>query len=248
MFVKNFLSLLIVGLLSGAPLSHADLTAAQRLMGVIPAPVSGSLTIVQSQKNLNAGSGTASVTVTGTTAGNLLVVVVTMSSQAFSVSSIGDNAASGGNSYVTASAACSYNTGWTGAAEIWYAKNIKAGATTVTVTTNVSSSTQVWVLEVAGANTTTPLDGTAAVASNATISGTTITAPTVSPTTTKGLVVSATKNDQTVTAIANSFVDMLTQDGNDAAYKLTNSTSATSAAFTITAGGGKYCASTAAFK
>lgn len=99
------------------------------------------------------GSATQQITIPATTAGNTLVVQIVSGN--VNVTGVSDNAASGGNSYTLA------NSGATGNSRLYmyYAKNIKAGATIVTVTQSSGIMMEAWVTEVSGLDPNTPLLG-----------------------------------------------------------------------------------------
>ena len=109
--------------------------------------------------NAGEGSGAASLPVSflsANTAGNLIIVFVRMSSTSQTVT-ITDSA---GNSYVDAVSQAQTSDGHQ--VHIFYAKNIKAGANTVTATFSATNN-HPWVAiyEYSGLSTTNPLDRTA---------------------------------------------------------------------------------------
>ena len=113
------------------------------------------LSLVQHQTaTATASQNTLAVTVTALTAGNLVVVGVAGSSSE-SVNSIGD----GGNTYTQCASAKVTEAGgrWT---DLWYAKNVSGGSTTVTVTYSATTANRkaVEVWEVSGADVSAPLD------------------------------------------------------------------------------------------
>jgi hypothetical protein len=116
---------------------------------------SASWSLIQTAEST--GSKTISVAASGT--GNLIVVAMEIGSSA-TVSSITDNATGGSNTYVQVPGArASYSAG---ASDIWYAKNSKVGATTITVTLSSGTPGALVAWQVAGISTTAPLDVAAA--------------------------------------------------------------------------------------
>lgn len=120
------------------------------------------ITLVQHKHNsASAGSATLTVTVTGVTAGSLLVVGAATSSPGggvnTTVSSITDNGGTP-NTYVqTPSAQAADLT--RGLTDVWSAKNALSGATTVTVTfSQTGGEKNIWVWEVSGMDTSSPVD------------------------------------------------------------------------------------------
>jgi len=115
--------------------------------------------IAMVQSNAGERTGAASIPVSflsGNTAGNLIVVLVRMSSTSQTVT-ITDSA---GNSYVDAVSQAQTSDGHQ--VHILYAKNIKAGANTVTATFSATNN-HPWlaIYEYSGLSTTNPLDRTA---------------------------------------------------------------------------------------
>lgn len=102
-----------------------------------------------------------SCTIPATAAGNLLVVGWEIGggvNTATGISSISDNA---GNSYAEAGAAKSIDAVAGSAIDIWYSKNIAAGATSITVTPSASvTGAGIVVWEFSGADASVPLDTT----------------------------------------------------------------------------------------
>jgi hypothetical protein len=108
----------------------------------------GVASIVQSQNSYTtASSTTATVTVTSTGAGNLLVVG-TSNLDNRTVSSVSD----GTNAFTQATGSPS-NGGGNTHTDVWYLTSSTAGKTTITVTFNGTSTTKgIWFWEVAGTN------------------------------------------------------------------------------------------------
>lgn len=107
------------------------------------------------------------ITIAPTAAGNLLVVLVNDTLN--TVTGIADDA---GNTYQAVSGARATNTAVTTSTDIWYAANIAAGATTVTITFSGSHNGLYQVVEYSGAKTTSPVDAGAHISdANATVVG-----------------------------------------------------------------------------
>jgi hypothetical protein len=206
-----------------------------------------SLRILQmGQTNLTTASQSVVVHLAPTGDGNLLVVMAAIGSPSFTVASITDDAADG-NAYVSTGQRATDSIEFL-STEIWYAKDSKPGATTVTV--NLSSappSAQVWVLEVAGLSTTAPYD-TGGVATDRSPSSI-VDAPAVTPSVPDALVVSVVIMGDHVNGIhsGNPFTALPNQYGNDAAYLIASSSGTYGASWDST-NSGTFCGSTAAFK
>ena len=118
---------------------------------------SGSVAFVQSTAN-GFGARTLSVLLPSTTAGNLIVVGFDYTGT--TVDSVTD---SRGNAYVQAGSEVTSPGGAT--ARLYYAKNIAGGTDTITVSlADSTSSLEVYAAEYTGADTTSPLDGSAQAA------------------------------------------------------------------------------------
>jgi hypothetical protein len=101
-----------------------------------------------------------SCTIPATGAGHLLVVgFAPQHGSAPNISSITDNT---GDSYVSGNAR-SMITSTTSITDIWYAKNVKAGTTTVSITPDASVPAAVVIWEFSGVDPVAPLAGSAAV-------------------------------------------------------------------------------------
>src|ERR1035437_2792829 len=110
---------------------------------------------------VGADSGTASsatATLASTTAGNLLVVAVWYQSGSAINPTITDNSSGGANTYTSVGEFGTDPTYGVGS-QIYYAKNIKGGNTTVTVSDTSSLDVAFTVYEIAGADPSSPLDG-----------------------------------------------------------------------------------------
>jgi hypothetical protein len=188
-----------------------------------------------------------SVVVLPTLAGDLLVVGITLAALG-SVISITDNAPGGGNAYESDVRASDPSTE---SAEIWYARNSRAGATEVTVTLSAAPSFVMWFTELSGLDPTSPLDATNTV-SDQMATGSILPAPRVSPSAASAVVLSIVALTGSVTAIesGNPFVSLGTQQGNDEAYYVAHSSGAYGASWTIENPTPPipFCASTVAFR
>jgi hypothetical protein len=178
--------------------------------------------------------------------GNLLVVAVALSSStSVTVTSITDNAPGGGNSYVSANQR-SVDGSCADFVEIWFAKNVHAGASTVTVTASGAAQMNLWVLELAGLSTTDPLD-TGAVSSNRPSSNV-VTAPAVTPSTPSAVVISTATTCGTISTVraGNPFTGLAVLSGESTAYLITAAAGSYGAVWN--ASSGTWNASTVAFK
>jgi hypothetical protein len=92
-------------------------------------------------------------TITSTTAGNLIVIALSSDQ---TVTGFSDNASGGSNTYVQCPNAQA--TTPIGPSDVWYAKNIHAGATTVSISASGGTGTTATIWEVSGADTSTPFD------------------------------------------------------------------------------------------
>lgn len=119
--------------------------------------------------------GTA-CTIPATGTGNLIVVgFASLPAYAPTISSISDGA---GNAYAEAGSARSVDSTGNDIVDLWYAKNSKSGATTITITPSSSGQAAAVIWEFSGANTTSPLDQTVVLnnqTATATASGGTVT-------------------------------------------------------------------------
>jgi hypothetical protein len=190
--------------------------------------------------------GTCTITSTGS--GHLLVVGIQMGggvSTSTTISSVTDNA---GNVYAEAGAARSIDSGASSVADIWYAANSIAGATTITITTSASTSgagAVIW--EFSGVSTSSPLDKTAVL--NSQPSSATVSGAAVTTTSSAEVVISLAAVAGNVTGIAsgNSFTSDSTLKGNGWAHLVTSSTGTYAAQWTQSPSG-TYTSSTASFK
>ena len=183
-------------------------------------------------------------TISSTGSGNLLVVAWMAGGTTTSLSSVTDNA---GNAYVEAGNAKSADTGSNHMADVWYAKNTRAGATAITITPNptgTSGAAVIW--EFSGVDTTAPLDQAATVnnmAASSTPSG-----ASVNTTASAEVVVSVVEVPDQIFGIAsgNSFANDSLLWGNGWAHLITSSKGTYAAQWS--AASGTYASSTVSFK
>src|SRR5580698_2797210 len=140
-------------------------------------------------------------TIPATGSGHLLVIgwqIGGGANTATTISGITDNS---GNVYAEAGAARAIDTAAGSVADIWYAKNVAAGATSIAVTPSSSvTNAGVVIWEFAGASTTAPLDQTAILNNQAATA--TPAAAAVSASSTNEVVVSLAAVADAVTGIA----------------------------------------------
>ncbi len=181
--------------------------------------------------------GKHTITLLATHAASLIVVAFTVSASAVS-----DDASAGGNSYVKAP-------GVNGCAEIWYANNAKAGATTITVTTASAPDYGIVAWEVAGLDPSQPFDVGAATSFQA---GVTPAAGALVTTSTRGeFVVSMLPTAGGVTGIVpgNEFTNDSRVNGNGWAHLTSpDAVAGPHQAIWELSPVGDFCSSTAAFK
>jgi len=172
--------------------------------------------IVQTAQATGSRTANVATSIGGTRSGDFLAVLVIYSGAA-SVASVTDDASGGGDTYASASL-LSIAPGNCQASEIWYARDLKAGATSVSVTMTAGvTSLWVWVLEASGMRESGGVDNGTDGTGGAT---NTITAPTVTPTGAPALVVSAVGSCGSIGGISggNPFTALPAQGGNGAAY------------------------------
>jgi hypothetical protein len=179
-----------------------------------------------------------------TRAGDFLAVLATYFGVGPTIQGISDNAPGGSSTYSSANLRSSVGT--CQAAEIWYARDIAAGATSVTVTLSASAHVDVWVLEFSGLATSGGVDmgqtGTGGPSF-------TIDAPTLTPSGAPALLVSAVGScgQVGIVALGNPFIGLPQgQTGNDAAYYIATAPGTYGPVFTSTLG--QWNASVAAFR
>jgi hypothetical protein len=187
-------------------------------------------------------------TIPATTAGNLIVVGFQAGGPnegSITISSMSDNI---GNTYAEAGAARAVDTSQGLMIDLWYAKNVLAGANSITITTNAScpgSGAVIW--EFSGVDTSAPLDQTAVLNNQA--STTTPAAAAVTISSPNEVVVSIAEEANVMNGIVsgNSFTNDSTLMSNGWAHLVTTSAGTYYAQWNQTPAG-PYAASTTSFK
>lgn len=187
----------------------------------------------------------ASCTIPSTGRGNLLVVGFQMQGNtSTTISNINDNA---GNVYAEAGAARSTDTANSTIADLWYAKNSLAGATSLTITPSLSTSNGMAVVwEFSGVDSTAPFDQAAVMnnqASTASVSGASVTLTPMN----EAIVSIAVVAESVGIASGNAFVNDSSLEENGWAHLITSSPGTYSAQW-IQIPSGTYASSTASFK
>ncbi len=161
------------------------------------------------------------------TTGSLLAVIG-VATDAITVSSIADS--TGANTYVTASAR-SHVTG-VGNLEIWYAKNVTGNASLATTITFSGSTAnrRMCVLEVKGANTSSPLDQ---AAGGTTGTGTTATSGNITTTLSREILIAGVIATNPVTADANYTISDQSGTGTGLEYRIVAVSGTYNATFTF---------------
>jgi hypothetical protein len=168
-------------------------------------------------------TSTCVIPATGT--GNTIVVGIQMGSGISTSTTIAGIADSAGNNYAEAGAARSIDSPAGSVADIWYAKNSKSGATTVTVSPSATiTGAEAVIWEFSGVDTAAPLDAVAVLNSQAastTLSGAPVTTASVSE-----VIVSLAVVGANITGIAtgNTFVNDSNLQGNGWAHLITTTT------------------------
>lgn len=176
-----------------------------------------------------------------TNAGDLLVLGLT---DLDNVTSIVDNAPGGSSVYVSANARATTSNG--DVDQIWYAPNVKAGVTEITISWGSGSDGQVWAEEFFGLSTSAPLDQVAVLNNQ---SGCCDTAPTITTGFANELVFSVDDEDTAVVGIApgNPFIGLPLLSGNAAAYFIAPAAGSAEGAIWDKNNNDGYCTSTASF-
>jgi hypothetical protein len=159
----------------------------------------------------------------GTVAGHFLAVMIAYQAPDAAVASVTDDAPNGGNAYVSANVRAVSSCA---ATEIWYARDVVAGLTTITVSFNTPAAGQAWIVEASGLAATGGGDvgqtGTGAAVG-------TIVAPTVTPSGLDALIVSVVASCGGIgggvggLASGSPFVALPVAQGDDAAYYVPHS-------------------------
>jgi hypothetical protein len=170
-----------------------------------PSSLAGTIAFVQNAEHLTTwGTSNAASFASPNHAGNLVIVSVMFTAGA--LESLTD---SRGNAYVAATSLAQSQGG--NFERIFYAKNVRHGANTVTATFSTSARSVVYVHEYSGADTTAPLDVTATATGPAGI------APTSGAVTTrfaKELLFGAILADSEISGATSGFTIRGTADGN----------------------------------
>lgn len=191
---------------------------------------------------------TTACTIPASGAGNLIVVGIQLGAGVNTNTTIGQVTDNVGNVYAEAGAARSFDTGAQTVGDIWYARNSVSGASSITITPSTSVSKAYAVIwEFAGADSTSPLDTSAVLDSQAatsTVSGAAVTTSGGSE-----AIVSLGIVASNVSGISsgNSFTNDSTLAGNGWAHLFTSASGTYAAAWTQSPAG-TYGSSTAAFK
>ena len=190
----------------------------------------------------------SSCTIPATGSGNLLVVGFQMGggvSTAITLSKITDNA---GNAWAEAGAARSIDAAAGSVADLWYAKNTAAGATSVTIGTSApiaNGAAVVW--EFSGADPTVPLDQTAVLNSQPSTASPAAPAFTITAANEVILSLAAVSGNITGIAAGSAFTSDATLKGNGWA-RLIATTAGTYQARWVGNPAGTYAASAASFR
>ena len=190
----------------------------------------------------------SSCTIPATGSGNLLVVGFQMGggvSTAITLSKITDNA---GNAWAEAGAARSIDAAAGSVADLWYAKNTAAGATSVTIGTSApiaNGAAVVW--EFSGADPTVPLDQTAVLNSQPSTASPAAPAFTITAANEVILSLAAVSGNITGMAAGSAFTSDATLKGNGWA-RLIATTAGTYQARWVGNPAGTYAASAASFR
>ena len=193
------------------------------------------------------GSPGSTCTIPATGSGNTLVVGWQSASGGGGtiITGVTDNV---GNLYAEAGGARSTDAVGNAMADIWYAKNSLAGATTITVTTSpsaVSGAAMIW--EISGADPNSPLDQTTVLNSQAAAS--VVSGAPVTITSPSEIVISVANTQGTLTGIAsgNTFTSDSNLSGDGWAHSISTTVGTYSAQWTANPSG-TYCSSTVSFK
>jgi hypothetical protein len=207
--------------------------------------VDAALAVVQEKGvfNPNPASTTAAITITSSVSGNLLIALVMNDASQPTVSGVSGG---GANTFTQVPSARALD-GGTHMSDIWYLPNNAGGITTVTATLSASSSSHgIWVMEVSGAATASPVD-IQSVKNNATAS-TTVTGTSMNTTNAADIIVANWTTGATTTT-ANAPWTLFTNilNGNGAGYQIVAVTNS----YAVSANQNSsqtYCVSQVAFK
>ena len=252
----NFLKLCYFGP-TRAPQSHASTLARRLILSLVPIAIFGILLPVLAEAQISLVHVTSCgpqsfpssiCTIPATGQGNLLVIGWQIGGGANTATVISDMSDNAGNVYAEAGTSRSVDAYTGSLADIWYAANIVAGATTLTITPNLSVTNGAAVIwEFSGASPAVPVDQSAVLnsqGSSAFPTGASVT--TSSP---SEVVISLAPVGGNITGISsgNLFVADSTLKGNGWAHLITSFTGAYSAQW-LQSPAGTYSSSTASFK
>jgi hypothetical protein len=164
----------------------------------------------------NDGGTSITLDIAPTRAGDVMVVALGAGDAAFSVTTIQDDGPGGGNAYRSANERSHDTTFY--AAEIWFATNLRPGATKVTITLAFPARLFGWVMEFSGLSPTDPLDRGAAT--NDGPDASLVVAPPVTPSVANAVIVSVAMSGGAIVSLdaRSPFVALPVLHGNSAAY------------------------------
>ncbi len=202
-----------------------------------------SIALVQSTGDTTPTTSTSlTVNINASGSGHLLVVALTQETAATAtVAGVTDDV---GNTYVSANQR-SVDSSCDNTAELWYAAASKPGAKKVTVAMSANVGFEVWIAELSGISTQSPLVTGAATSGG---SQTSVPAPPVNVTAVPALVVSVASSCGAISGIQNGnpFMPLMIQDDQDTAYAIVSAAGSYGATWSYS--GGTWNASTAEFR
>jgi hypothetical protein len=211
------------------------------------------INLVQHKANFqtNSSSDTLSITINATGLGNL-IIVMSGTNASKTTGSVSDNATGGSNTYFQVQGAQSTFSTGSLTQDMWYAKNSKRGATTVTITrspTGGTSNIYGFVYEVSGMDIISPVVHVANVLNNGTAT-LTLTGASVTTKIANTFIATVAYIQQYATGIhsGNEFTIGDIQNGNPDAYLIAKNAAPHTAIFDVTPTGSPYCCSTVAFR
>lgn len=210
------------------------------------------ITVVHTATTHNAGASVNVVNITSSTSGNLLAAICVGNKIGGGQPAISTIIDSASQNWVAATAAKSSETTRFYTTEIWLFKNTTSGVTSVTATWSAAQSdTDCWVLEIAGASTTSPQDGNGQVLSNQTTANPNI--PNITTTNANDILIGGGQEQHGMSGGGNNGWTLLSIDGvpNDysgfASYKILSATCSPCTGDTYTAVSGAWITSVVAF-
>ncbi len=200
----------------------------------------GGPTVVQSQSAMSTTSSMLTVSLPNVAAGDMLVAAVILYDDTQNVTSLVDD--SSVDTFVSAGARSASPDA---ATEFWYAVNEAAGPISITAMLGASPGGAMWIVDVAGLDTTAPVD-TTAVGHGAVMAMEA--GPGVVTAQADDLVLSVVNvSGGDATAVASPFVTLPATGGDDIAYALAVAPGTYAPQWTMD-GGGTSCGSTVAFR